>query len=83
VWQGFISSEDAAQFFEDYSKITFKNTLNELETLFGDAILVSSVSCSLFNEDLFGWVALDLSMLCRMAAERHNRHPNYRMDCSR
>lgn len=43
VWQGFISSGNPDQFFEDISKDTFKNALYELETLVGDAILVSSV----------------------------------------
>ncbi|OJA20171.1 hypothetical protein AZE42_08163 [Rhizopogon vesiculosus] len=51
VWQGFISSQDVDQFFEDVSKNAFKNALNELATLFGDAILVSSVICSLLNQD--------------------------------
>jgi len=50
VWQGFISSGGANEFFEDVSKNTFKNALYEVETLVGDAILVSPVSCSLFNE---------------------------------
>ncbi|KAJ8595455.1 hypothetical protein M405DRAFT_355988 [Rhizopogon salebrosus TDB-379] len=40
VWQGFISSEDPEVFFEDISKNTFKNIINELETLVGDAILI-------------------------------------------
>jgi len=48
VWQGFISSGAADQFFDDISKNTFKNALYEVETLVGDAILVSSISCSLF-----------------------------------
>jgi hypothetical protein len=43
VFQGFISSDDTELFFADFSKITFKNTLNELETLFGDAILVAQL----------------------------------------
>jgi hypothetical protein len=51
VWQGFISSEDPEVFFEDISKNTFKNIINELETLVGDAILVSSVNYCVFHED--------------------------------
>ena len=43
VWQGFISSGDSDQFFQDVSKNTFKNALYELQTLVGDAIVVSSV----------------------------------------
>ena len=51
VWQGFISSGGANQFFDDVSKNTLKNAIYELETLIGDAILVSSVRYSLFNEE--------------------------------
>ena len=51
VWQGFISSGGADQFFNDVSKNTLKNAIYKLETLVGDAILVSSVRCSLFNEE--------------------------------
>ncbi|OJA21635.1 hypothetical protein AZE42_10147 [Rhizopogon vesiculosus] len=40
LWQGFISSEGADQFFDDVSKYTFKNAIYELETLVGDAILI-------------------------------------------
>ena len=54
VWQGFISSGGADQFFDDVSKNTLKNAIYELETLVGDAILVSSVRCSLFNEESTG-----------------------------
>ena len=50
VWQGFISSGNAQKFFDDPSNNTFKDVVNKLETLFGDAILVSSVNCCVFNE---------------------------------
>ncbi|OJA20168.1 hypothetical protein AZE42_08164 [Rhizopogon vesiculosus] len=40
VWQGFISSGNADQYFDDVSKDTFKNAIYELETLVGDAILI-------------------------------------------
>jgi len=40
AWQGFISSGNPDLFFEDISKNTFKNIINELETLLGDAILI-------------------------------------------
>ncbi|OAX34650.1 hypothetical protein K503DRAFT_774335 [Rhizopogon vinicolor AM-OR11-026] len=40
VWQGFISSGDADQYFDDVSKDTFKNAIYELETLVGDGILI-------------------------------------------
>ena len=56
LWQGFISLDaaDIEQFFEDVSKDTFKDILNELETLLGDAILVGSFIYYLFTNDSSG-----------------------------
>jgi len=54
VWQGFISAENPDQFFSNVSKNTFKNSVNDLVTLVGDAILVSSAHCSSFNEKSTG-----------------------------
>jgi hypothetical protein len=50
VWQGFISSGNPDEFL--MSRDTLKNVVNELETLLGDAILVSSVN-SLSDETQF------------------------------
>ena len=44
VWQGFIFSSNPDEFFDDVSKNTFKNAIYTVETLVGDAILVSSFS---------------------------------------
>ena len=56
LWQGFISLDtaDIEQFFEDVSKDTSKEVLNELETLLGDAILVNSHIYYLFTNDSSG-----------------------------
>jgi hypothetical protein len=67
VWEGLMYSTNIDLFFDDVSKDTVKNALYEVETLVGDAILVSSVNYRIFNEDL-NWVVTDLPMLCRMAA---------------
>ena len=56
VWQGFISSGGADQFFDDVSKNTLKNAIYELETLVGDTILVSSVRCSYLTRSQLGHV---------------------------
>ncbi|OJA13760.1 hypothetical protein AZE42_01555, partial [Rhizopogon vesiculosus] len=52
-----------------------------LPTLFGDAILVSSIITLSLTR--LNWVVLDLPMLCHMATNSHNHHPNYRMDVNR
>jgi hypothetical protein len=83
VWQGFISSGDPDKFFSDLSKpvTTLKDAILTLETLFGDAILVSSISCFELNQDS-SWALLDLPMLYSVAANSGHHHPNYGMDCS-
>ncbi|OJA20170.1 hypothetical protein AZE42_08160 [Rhizopogon vesiculosus] len=49
---GLMSSDNPEQFFANFSKITFKNAFNELVTLFGDIILISSASFSLIDREL-------------------------------
>ncbi|OAX34649.1 hypothetical protein K503DRAFT_698336 [Rhizopogon vinicolor AM-OR11-026] len=63
VWQGFISSENADTFFADISKNTFKNAVNELETLVGDAILIYRCYIVLRRIEvtiipILGWIAI-------------------------
>ncbi|OJA13761.1 hypothetical protein AZE42_01554 [Rhizopogon vesiculosus] len=64
VWQGFIvSSENPELYFEDVSKATNKMALNELETLFGDAILIYRCYVVWQRTDviiipIIGWIAV-------------------------
>jgi hypothetical protein len=65
LWQGFISStEDPELSFKDVSKDTLKDILNESETLFSDAILVSLFSYSLINETRPGSIKSTDAMSC-------------------
>lgn len=40
VWQGFVVAEVPAEYFADNTKLTWKNSINGLETFLADAVLV-------------------------------------------
>lgn len=44
LWQGFVVAEVPVEYFADNTKLTWKNSINGLETFLADAVLVKCLS---------------------------------------
>jgi hypothetical protein len=69
VWYGFVTSGDPDAFFQDVTKNTFKNALYLIETLVGDAIIVSRTAFTFVKPRAHLHHRLDLPWLSPMAAD--------------